>query len=371
MPEKTASAEPVMTTKNKTMSPIGDLLKRSWETVKLSWKKLLVLSLIMYGVFLVFGLVVGVSAIGLFAGAIAGGGLTATAIASGIVMVIVAVIFAMIVGTIFGTGLTLAVAEAKQNPTIGSLLGRGFKLFVPVFVTSLISLFFVLGGTLLLVIPGIVIAILISFSMYEVILGESRYLGAIQKSIKIVTQNFGELFVRILVVLGLAIGLGIVDAVFRAGFGQSPVATGLYSLVYMVVQVMFSWFTIAYHVELYKEAKSATDFSKQSSMIWIWIVSILGYVLSFFIFQAAASMLTKLDLPRLLEKEWQSILNQSSDPNSVIDESSLPAGNVDQLLDQYGADMTDEEKQLFKQMMEQTTQSSAQDQTTVTPDSQL
>lgn len=82
-------------------------------------------------------------------------------------------------------------------------------------------------------------------------------------------------------------------------------------------------------------------------------------------------MLTKLDLPRLLEKEWQSILNQSSDPNSVIDESSLPAGNVDQLLDQYGADMTDEEKQLFKQMMEQTTQSSAQDQTTVTPDSQL
>jgi hypothetical protein len=335
-------------------SPIGDLIKNAWELVKLSWKNLLLLSLILYGIVIALVIVIG----GTFAGSLflTGGEFEGPTIVT-VLLVIVAALAMMVIGSAFNTAMMLSVAEAEQKPTIGSLISKGLKLFFPVFFTSLLLAFILYGGFLLFVIPGIILAILTGFSLYEAIFSENKYLSAIKNSVRIISQNFGELFIRMLVIIGMVVGLLIVQGILQGLVGRESGVIPLIGFVMTVVQVIFGWFALAYYYLVYKEARALTDFDKKSSTAWIWIVSILGWIIGTFFIVLMSSVIGKV---------IQDNMNKDNnfDSSGMMENGDFNYGgevDTEKLLEQYGSEMTEEEKAMFQQIMDQTEANMQQD----------
>jgi hypothetical protein len=340
----------------KSFTPVGELLTKSWEMVKLVWKNLLILSVILWVVTFATMILGGGAIFGSFA--FSGGfesvnpGAIAASVGFGILMIVAIVV----ASSVFGTAMMIAVAEAGTKPAIGSLISRGLKLFTPVFFTSLIIIFLIYGGFFLFVIPGIVIAILSGYSMYEVVFTENRYGAAIKNSVKIVSQNFGELLVRVLVIFGMVIGLVVIEAILtNVVGGEESAASGVVSLAMAIVQMVFSWFALCYYYITYQEARSNTSFEKSASTVWMWIVAVLGWLLGVvLIFVASAAIAAFMSNYTDSQNDYDGI------PPMMIDES----GQVDtnQLLEEYGQDMSEEEKQMFRQLMEETDSAMQEDQ---------
>lgn len=361
MTEKTASSQVVESNSSSTkgFSPVGDLLHQAWETVTQSWKNILLLYIILYAVVFVGILIIA----GTWAGSLAlsaGAGMHLGGASAFAVLITVVVGLALAVGgTALGVALMLAVAEAGAKPSVGSLISRGFKLFIPVFLTSLLVAFLVYGGAVLFLIGGVIIAIFTCFATYEVVFTENRYGAAISNSVRMVAQNFGEVFVRFLVIIGLTIGLWIVEGILQNMVGDGS-ARGLLGLIMMVVQALFGWFILAYSYLVYKEARAATDFKKITSTAWVWWVALVGWIIgvliAIFAFSFVMALVNNVGLRNELFK------NARNSQNQYMMESS-ESGKIDteQLLQQYGSEMTDEEKAQFKQMMEDTQSAMDQD----------
>lgn len=354
--------------------PVGELIKASWERTKLSWKNLLVIFLLIYAVSFALMFVLGLLLLGGGAMSMLQSGANfsemlaqsvGTLLPFASVLFVIYAVAMMILGSVAGVAMILAVARAEEKPKIGELMSTGLKLFVPLFLTSLIVTFLVIGGIFLLVIPGIIIAVFMSFVSYEVILGKKKYLAAMESSASLIGQNFGALFVRYLVILGIAIGISLIEGILRGILGDSALS-GLVGLVSFVVQIAFSIFTISYSYMLYKEATAAADKNKPASMTWMWIVSIIGWVIGVFMMIAAIGSIAAMMRSGALEQLMQgsvSPMNNSMmmedgttldsmemyDPEMMmLNEGEEGMYDADMLIEQYGSELTDEEKQILR-----------------------
>lgn len=360
------------TTSPAAFMPVGELIKASWERTKLSWKNLLIIFLLIYAVSFALMFVLGLLLLGGGAMSMLQGGANFTemlAQSAGTLVPFAALLFViyivamMILGSVAGVAMILAVARAEDKPKIGELMATGLKLFVPLFLTSLIVMFLVIGGVFLLVIPGLIISIYMSFVSYEIILGKKKYMAAMQSSATLIHQNFGALFVRYLVILGIAIGISIVEGVLRGILGDSGLS-GLVGLVSFVVQIAFSIFTISYSYMLYKEATAAADRAKPASMTWMWIVAIIGWIIGVFFMIAAIGSIAALVRSGAWEELMQgsvSPMNTMMEDGGTLDSSQMydpetmmlnqnDAGEIDtdMFIEQYGSELTQEEQDLLR-----------------------
>ena len=354
-------------TKQKSFTPIGQLMKDSWERVKRTWKQIIVLYLAIVAFFVVaiFGAIAFFAAAG-FAGAdspeqIAG------LIAGGSIALIIFFILAVSLSTVIQAAILLAVSEAKEYPSIGSRLKRGLQLFLPLFLVSMLTTFLVFGGLGIFIIPGIVISILTSYTLYEVVFTENRMTNAIRNSVTIIQQNFGELVGRIGVIFLISIGISIVLNLFQSSDETGFRAIG--GLINMVVQPVFTLFSLAYYYQTYKEAREMTDFNRPSSIVWIWVVSILGWVLGVFLIFTIAKYAGP-SIEEALKSEFNSSPSYSQDQYEMIDEevSNLDANSF---IDQFGDDMTEEQKAAFKESMEKTQKMMMEDEQAAQNDSSI
>lgn len=172
-------------------------------------------------------------------------------------------IFAM---TVFSIASVYAVANWQKKPRLGECLGQGFKLFFPLLAVSILIGFISFGGWWLFMIPGILMMLFFMFSRMEVILAGKRFLEALKGSIRIVSQNFGEVFGRMLL---FTVG----------GFILSYIIGRTLPFLSLFCNLFFSWFATAYIVVLYQQAKAATDEKQEAKLGWIWITSILGWLI--------------------------------------------------------------------------------------------
>lgn len=352
--------EPKHSVATKSYSSISDLLNSSWNLVRLSWKKLLVLSLIVWGIFFALILLGAGTAVGVFMTSLGDGEVASGAIGIALGLVVLAVIAVLAVGSVYSTSLLLALDEADTNPSIRSLISRAIKLLIPVFITSLIVFFLVYGGFGLLIIPGIIIALLTSFSLYEIIFFNNRPIAAITNSVRIVSQNFGELFKRLLVIIGISVGLFIINVILSAILGDNNAGQSVLSLVWSVIQMVFSWFVIAYYLKTYREARANTDLSTKISLLWMWIVAIVGWIAVGFIVSVGLRALSNTDFQEMIEDE----LMQEQQYDFPMNQDGIEESNLDTeaLLLEYGQDMTEEEQAQFRQMLEQAETMAEQDQ---------
>lgn len=354
--------------------PIQALIRASWERVKLTWVNLLVLYLILFATSFVLSFIIVIAVLGggVMSGLTAanGQGMEQVIMSSLATMAPVAIgSFAMlliimtVVGVIFGAAMLLTVAKAEEKPTLGSVISTGAKLFWSMLLTSLLVGFLVMGGMFLFLIPGLIIAIFMSFSSYEVVLADQKYLQAMKNSATIIKQHFGALFVRYLVLIGISIAISVFDLIVQAIFSDVPAISGLFSLLSLVVQAVAGFFSICYVYLLYREARAQTNFNQPASMTWMWIVSIIGWVIGVIMLMVMGIALGALLKSGLVQDAVKNEMMPDSDPYSydyyasesgTMMESDIGAANADQLIEQYGSEMTEEEKEMLRSIINAT-----------------
>jgi len=192
-------------------------------------------------------------------------------------LVLVYVVIATVMSLVGQAAILLAFANAEEKPAVGTLIKKGFSVIVPMFLVGLLVSFLALGGTWLFFLPGIIISLMLSFSLYAVVIDGKGPVQAMKYSVQLISGDFGFFFVRLLVITGLYL---LLFMVLPAILGEiSETLAGVYSLLSMFVAFGWSWFTMSYMLELYNKIKDNSTNNKPGSLTWMVIVAILGWLL--------------------------------------------------------------------------------------------
>lgn len=183
----------------------------------------------------------------------------------------------LFLGPAFQASLILLLGKYEGKVEYGKVLKEGFKYIIPVLLASLVLSFLTIGGMFVFFIPGIVIAILASFTVYEIVLSGKKPLVAFNSSVSLVTQHFwgvvGRGLLFGLVNFAIFAVLGVLQEVLRKSVGEGSAV-----LLNMIANIALMPLSMVFNVVLYRQVKAASQ-EKTTSPTWIWIVGIVGWVL--------------------------------------------------------------------------------------------
>jgi hypothetical protein len=172
-----------------------------------------------------------------------------------VVVSLVMTLLLLAISPIIGAASTYAIGEVYlgRETTIGDSMRKGLSIFVPLLGTSILAALATMGGMLLLILPGIWVALgLIVLSQVMVL--EGRFgTSALSRSFELMKgqrgRAFGILFVVLLVqgVIGFGVGLAL---------GAIPVLGGIAA---GVVAAVSGAYTAAVSVVLYFDIRCRKD----------------------------------------------------------------------------------------------------------------
>lgn len=145
-------------------------------------------------------------------------------------------------------GMTVAMADLAlkgENATLGAGWSRLVSRLVPIILASVVVGVLVSLGMILLVLPGIILAFLLMFTLVAVMVDDAGAFDAIGRSFRKVTRNFKATFVVFLVLLALGLLAGIVGMIV----GLIPI---LGVILTMVVSAIYTGYISIFVVEVYR-----------------------------------------------------------------------------------------------------------------------
>ncbi len=262
-------------------SPVSNLLKTAWDKIQKQLLRLFILTII--GV--AFGFAISLGMIALMVG-VAALLPAASALSTVIGLIIVAISTFILMFTV-NIGTMLLLANADPALSAWSVFRKSLKKILPVFWVSILSGFIVSGGLVLLVIPGILFGILLTFSVYFVVMDNVSPIEAMRKSVYIVSKNFGAIFIRLVVLFVIGFVGGLIISMLT---GQDSRVLG--SILSLIFNLLFGWYSISYMLSLFQEAKK-TGGDGRGKLIWMSIMAIIGWLLivggGYLIFRATAN----------------------------------------------------------------------------------
>lgn len=209
----------------------------------------------------------------------------------GLLLAVIIVLFALI-GAILQAAVIYVAAQSKAKLSVGDAITMGKSRALRLLGVSILSGFLTFGGLFLFVIPGIVFAVLFSMVTYEVVLGNNGVLKAISVSAGVVKKYFWDVLGRILLLIGIMIlamiVLGLVHTVLVYSVG-SDTALLISGLLRFVLNIGMSLFAIVYMATLYSQLK-ATGSAKPMSLLWVLILSVIGWVMAAFMISSIATV---------------------------------------------------------------------------------
>ncbi len=276
------------------LPPIKVLFTDSWTMFKGSLLHVFLLNLIGFGIFaslfiiaLIIAIPLGIMSV---LAVIQPNGFNPLAIFSfgalGILILFLIIVCA-IVGLAIQTATILIVSNYKKDLALSQTLKRGFHLVLPLLGASFLTGLITTGGFFLLLIPGIVLSVLFSFTAYEIVISENSVLGAIRRSIMIVKSNFWGILGRMLLWAFIVIVVVNIPNFFNALGKNYNASVGL---IGFVLQILVSWFGISYSVTLYKQAQVGAQDGSGKLMFPI-ILSIVGWVVGLVMFISLAALI--------------------------------------------------------------------------------
>lgn len=135
---------------------------------------------------------------------------------------------------------------------VTTLWKLGLKYSLPYVVLMILvgsAVFAVFSGSLLLVVPGIIITIKLSFSIFDLLLNQTQPINAIKNSWRLTTGYAWTIFLGILII---TTPLYFLDPVFNAAVVHSQVVMIIYNAIYSVLTTLYVIFTY----RMYEFAKS-------------------------------------------------------------------------------------------------------------------
>jgi len=333
------------------MPPIKQLLEESWHLLTKKILKMLLIStytvLGIIATYFLAALIAIVVVLG-FAGGMSNIQVVASSLSTNPALwavggiLFVALISAIsIIGLMAQAGFLLALSEKDETASAFSLLKRGWKYIVPLFLVGLIEFVITFGSIFLLIIPAIIISIFLAFTLYTVILDNKRGFEAIKMSAGIVQQQFGAIVGRFvlyfLLVIAVMIALAAVSSI-------SEEVAALSALVRFVVNFFVNWFGMVFTFQIYKHARAAYDESKPASITWIWIVSAVGWVIVGLIITFAVQAIGKINPEELMKKAVED--NKEMELNIDENREYMPADDTEEFYKMFDEETQKELKQL-------------------------
>ncbi|MEK7680889.1 MAG: hypothetical protein AAB348_02505 [Patescibacteria group bacterium] len=236
----------------------GEIIKQSWVNYKKCWRKFLpyMISLLLPTVILS-----ALSVISLYLQVY----IPSSSFISSIIIILV---FAA--GMVFLLWASISLAKELKNCVTGqeqhwkSVFSESHGLIWPVIYTSILASLIVLGGTILLVIPGIIFSLWYGFAFYAVVFEDKKGFNALKASKELVVGRWWAIFWRALapgfvfVIISVALNYGIGFLVGRletAGIFGKLGSVLLFNILNSSASVLIAPMTALASVLLYLSAK--------------------------------------------------------------------------------------------------------------------
>lgn len=266
----------------KTLLDVRQLFSGAWALTKERWSTFLVLSLLQGFVSTVFFIAVVAAAIGM-GSTINDMGLAVPEdmfynLISDFTVELAGVGLINLIGLILITaifqGAILALATSQERLGVMEALRIGKQKWIPLTLAGLLVGLLVAGALGLLIIPGLVVAILLSFVSYEIVVAHQPILKALGNSLSMVKQHFWAVVGRI---LALGVLLVVTEQILTALIDGLVVSYMLQILLEPVISLFSSVFAVMYLAMLYHDIREATTPTK-ITVETITILSMVGWV---------------------------------------------------------------------------------------------
>jgi len=146
-------------------------------------------------------------------------------------------------------GMTIGMAEAAlkdERATLGLGWSRLVSRIVPMVIAAIVLAIAVRVGSMLLVLPGIIVAFLLMFTLVSVMIDQKGAFPAIGRSFQTVTKNFKATFILFLVFIALGLITGLLGFIL----GLIPI---LGVVLTMLVSAFFTGYITICLVRAYRE----------------------------------------------------------------------------------------------------------------------
>lgn len=245
--------------------------------------------------------------------------------------ILVYFILAMILQYSYYAGTTLILDYNNKNAdklSISTAIKMSFKFILPFFVISIISGLIAIGGLMFLFIPAIIFGLLFSFSIYELVIEKKTILESLKGSYRIVSSNFGAVIIRMLAIYVVYFIITFFIPDLLRSIGESA---GLLNFIYAItVNIAMGWYLPIYIYCLYDQAKKATDQSKKVNITWVFVLTILGWLLLFSTISNIKKLVESDEFRKAFSEEFaknfDSLKNESEEKMStssyIYDENS-------------------------------------------------
>lgn len=159
--------------------------------------------------------------------------------------------------TLMGTALLFAVRDDMTDNGVFASYRHAFKKFLTILWVSILSVFAVMGGMILFVIPGIIAAIWLVVVRFVIIIEGDRGMDALAKSKSYVAGRWwtvcGLTMAPLVVYAALMVGIDTVLKMFLPGSETSILEKGIIGMV----QMLAGLYLLAYTYALYKSLRSS------------------------------------------------------------------------------------------------------------------
>ncbi len=235
------------------LKSVSDLLKGSWEQYKKHFNTLVPIMLVAgVGMYLqcLFLYLGSNDSVGVKVGNMAGRGMEVDG-TFGILALVAAIIY--LIGMIWGiAAIVNRVNKLDQPKTLGQSFAAAKPFIWPMIITGIMAGILTLIGFILVIIPGIIVAVWLSFSMYIVVVEGKSGADALKASKSYVEGYWWPVFGR-LIVIGLIVGI---IAVIAGNIGQALLGYKLGTLVQNIVSLILTPLAVLYQYALYMNVKS-------------------------------------------------------------------------------------------------------------------
>lgn len=263
---------------------IGRVFSRTYEQIKSNFWTLLgfvILSYLLTSVITVIAAIPLFASIGVNAAALAAGGaahdpsamLGLIAAPSFWLALLVLITVALLSYSVIYAGAfyCLGASSIGETPSIGSCFGVGFRKAFPLFLTMLLGGLGVMLGYLLLIIPGIILALMWAVAIPACVLENLGATASLQRSNELTKGSKGMIFLTFLVV---TIGMLVLELLIFGIFGMSMTAmvtpgtqpspaniggaiAGILfgELILVVFGMLVMLVMLSLHVSIYREVK--------------------------------------------------------------------------------------------------------------------
>jgi len=229
-------------------------------------------------------------------------------------IVVIWMLASIAIGAALQAGMLILLKDPTEESSVITYFKKGFSYIVPLIVVSAATFLLIFGSLFVFIIPALIISLFLMFTMYAVVLDNKKGMEAIKMSIGVVSQNFGAVIGRVIILWLLSFA---VQMLIGAIPSEDPSTVLFFVLITLVSRFAISWFSFAYIFKLYVHAKAAYDDKKPTSMTWMWIVSVLGWIIGAMIIAGIVSAIGNQDFQKTIEdavkSEMESKIDQEMD----------------------------------------------------------